>query len=345
MKVLNSVIIIISLLVTGIAQARENVWIDDLNQFAQLPAGQLNDSQIVFNRSVIPFADWAKQLPVEKNFLSLYPNYQEPRVLYKKDAVVKERFEPLMIFIVRAKAVINRSVDQLNVGKFLTIEGIQSLDPEIQHRTISPPEFMFNAIQSGSPQNFLWCDNSGRISRPAREVDLSWTKSPQREWCSDGSHSLCVESCYMFSELWRQGVQIVNLAMDEDEKKDTAAAMQWESRVLNNESELGTALPLAQLTGVSTPVQAVSEINMFYFNQIMHYGKSLAIFQPHPTDPGKTVMSAYVAIAVKKRTYDKHAIVGEVLEGKSMLNTSTGVTSGLPNFMQNLAASIVQTLE
>ncbi len=356
----------LSYFIQAVAFAQESVWVEDLGQFERISIDELNNQNIVFNKSLVPFQQWAQERPFEKELLSLYPNYQEPTVSYMKDGIIKTREETLMVFVVRSKTVINKRPEDLNLGLFTTLGGIKTLDKELQHFEITPDRFMANAVATNSAKdNFAGCKEakpeemsdkdydalpgtlvaSGRLKRPQREVDLSWTMSPIRQWCDNSNNSICVESCFPFTRLWKQGVQVVNLGMDADEKKDTAAAMQWEVRHLTQESELGSSQALSALTGLNTEVTGLIEINMFYFNQIMHFGKSLAIFQRHPNDPDKTVMNVYLAIAVKKRTYETHAIVGEVLRGDSYLNTDSGVTSGLPIFLRQLAASIATSLE
>ena len=85
---------------------------------------------------------------------------------------------------------------------------------------------------------------------------------------------------------------------------------------------------------------------MFYFNQVIEFGKILAILQTDPNDSGKTIMTAFLVVGVKRRTYDQFSEVKNVLLGKSTLfNTKSGLTAGLPVFSQNMLAAIANVLE
>ena len=53
---------------------------------------------------------------------------------------------------------------------------------------------------------------------------------------------------------------------------------------------------LKELTGLDTPVAGVLEQNIFYVNQIMKFGNLLAVFQAHPSEANKTVVTAYMVL-------------------------------------------------
>ncbi len=61
---------------------------------------------------------------------------------------------------------------------------------------------------------------------------------------------------------------------------------------------------LKELTGLDTPVAGVPEQNIFYVNQIMKFGKLLAVFQNHPTDANKTAVTAYMVLAIDESVLD-----------------------------------------
>ena len=56
---------------------------------------------------------------------------------------------------------------------------------------------------------------------------------------------------------------------------------------------------LASLTGLDTPPVGALEQNIFYVNQVMQFGKLLAVFQQHPTDASQTIVTVFIALAVE----------------------------------------------
>ena len=51
---------------------------------------------------------------------------------------------------------------------------------------------------------------------------------------------------------------------------------------------------LAKLTGVETPVAGVLEQTIFHVNQVMQFGKLLAVLQEHPSDPNRTIATVFM---------------------------------------------------
>ncbi len=71
---------------------------------------------------------------------------------------------------------------------------------------------------------------------------------------------------------------------------------------------------------------------MFHVNQIMQFGRFVAVFQKHPADADKTVVSAFVVLGVesdpleKKKEYEqvpvlRNLVPAQVLSGNSSFNT------------------------
>jgi hypothetical protein len=129
------------------------------------------------------------------------------------------------------------------------------------------------------------------------------------------------------------------------------------------ESELSALGPgdvdqpgLQQLTALDTPVSGVLEQNIFYVNELMRFGKFLAVLQSHPSDSNKTVVTAYMTIAVgadlldKKREYENvpvlHNLVpAQVLTGQSSFNSGNSISAGLPKYARNEIAMIAGILQ
>ena len=60
-------------------------------------------------------------------------------------------------------------------------------------------------------------------------------------------------------------------------------------------SEMG----LAKLTGLDTLSVGALEQTIFYVNQVMQFGKLLAVFQRHPTDANQSIVTVFIALAVE----------------------------------------------
>ena len=128
------------------------------------------------------------------------------------------------------------------------------------------------------------------------------------------------------------------------------------------EGELSTLAPadidqagLKELTGLDTPVVGVLEQNIFYVNQIMKFGKLLAVFQNHPTDANKTVVTAYMVLAIdesvldKKKDFEKvpvlrNLVPAQVLMGQSSFNSGDSISAGLPKYARNEVRTIANLL-
>jgi len=91
-------------------------------------------------------------------------------------------------------------------------------------------------------------------------------------------------------------------------------------------------------------------------NQVMQFGKLLAVFQRHPTDANQTIVSVYMALAVetniflKKKEFSKvpvlrNLVPAQVLAGKSSFNTGNSISAGLPVYARNQVKAIAAILD
>jgi hypothetical protein len=82
----------------------------------------------------------------------------------------------------------------------------------------------------------------------------------------------------------------------------------------------------------------------------------VGVFQPHPSDPNRTLVSAFMALAIetdvleKKKEYEKVPILrnlvpAQVLVGKSSFNTGQSISAGLPDYTRNRIKAIAAILE
>jgi len=114
---------------------------------------------------------------------------------------------------------------------------------------------------------------------------------------------------------------------------------------------------LGKLTGIDAPVLGAIEQNIFYVNQIMKFGKFFAVFQAHPSNAEKTVVTAFMVLAIKasvldeRRAFEKvpvlrNLVPAQVLMGQSSFNSGASISAGLPKYARNeikTVASLLQT--
>ena len=97
------------------------------------------------------------------------------------------------------------------------------------------------------------------------------------------------------------------------------------------------------------------EQNIFYVNQIMKFGKLFAVFQNHPTDANKTVVTAYMVLAIEESVLDKkkdfekvpvlrNLVPAQVLMGQSSFNSGNSISAGLPKYARNEIRTIAGLL-
>jgi hypothetical protein len=150
------------------------------------------------------------------------------------------------------------------------------------------------------------------------------------------------------------GIMLINKLRDSAKKISDRVDFQSELAQLSAD-EIDQA-GLKALTGLDAPVVGALEQNIFYVNQIMKFGKMLAVFQNHPADAGKTVVTAFVVLAIeasvldKKREYEKvpvlrNLVPAQVLMGNSSFNSGNSISAGLPKYARNQMRTIAGLLE
>ena len=121
-------------------------------------------------------------------------------------------------------------------------------------------------------------------------------KNPDRAWCEGPGVTICTRSTYKLEGKLPIGVALANKLRDSDRKVSDTIVFESEMRLLTA-ADIDQA-GLKKLTGVDTPVAGVLEQNMFYVNQVMRFGKLLAVFQPNPADANSTIATVMIALAV-----------------------------------------------
>ncbi|NJM09724.1 MAG: hypothetical protein HC883_02165 [Bdellovibrionaceae bacterium] len=338
-------------------EAQELEIVKTPEAFTALNADTLAAGKVYYQYTEQPpaFTDWMAASPVEYEFLSLFPDYVEPTLLTRKKKIPVT--EKLTMFVAKAKTVINKSPANVNMKSFIDINFIKKLDAEIRHAAITPAQTMPLLAGKGNVTNFKQLCNTDaeHIVRPAFELSLEKLNRPGQPWCADTSRSICVESCYIFNSGYRTVVKGYNnfKAENEYDKKDQGMATQSEIRYFVSEAEMGKRQSVAALTGIDTPVRGALEQNIFYFNQLVQYGKIVAFFQEHPRDASKTIVTSFLVFGLQTSTWEKeYSIMGlklqvrEIMMGRGGgLNTATGITAGLPIYTQNIAKSLSKLIE
>jgi hypothetical protein len=300
------------------------------------PAG-LRPGQILFSdhrdnpsapeNGLIPYLDWLKARPAEAAALSPYPGYKEPDYTVTVNGVAKPRHETLKVYVAEGRFVVPRPAEAIDLKDFAALPFVQRMDPAIKHRALSPTE-----------------------ATPTKDPAAAFAKRPDRAWC-EGADT-CIESRYDLEGKLPLGVKLANKLEEGSAKKIAEfVSFQSELRALGPEQ----AAALKGLTRLDTSPTGGLEQTIFWVNQILRFGKFLAVFQPMPGDPTKTVVTAYVALAIKADVLDRKAeyarvpvlknlLPAQVLMGNSSFNTGTSISAGLPVYARNRIAAFADAV-
>jgi hypothetical protein len=264
---------------------------------------------------LIRFEDWARAMPVQKQFLGIYPSFIEPMVDLIEDGVTKPQKEKLHMYVAEARFLLAKPAASIDLARYVTIAFLERMDPKITHKTTT-----------------------------AAEIDPAANRNPDREWCEAKPRALCIESRYELEGKLPAGIRVANQLVEKKKKIEDFLRFQSELRLLSP-AELEQPA-LSKLTGIDAPIAGGIEQNIFFVNQVMQFGKFLAVLQPDPTNTGRTIVSAFIAIAIKTRVMEnknkyasvpvlRNLVPGQVLVGKSSFNTGTSLSGGLPNYARN----------
>jgi len=178
--------------------------------------------------------------------------------------------------------------------------------------------------------------------------------NPDRKWCTGRATPICIQSTYKLEGKIPLGIMLVNKLRDSAKKVADHIDFQSELSALAP-ADLDQA-GLQELTALDTPVGGALEQDIFYVNQIMKFGKLFAVFQSDPNDAGKTVVTAFMSLAIKarvldeKRTFEnvpvlRNLVPAQVLMGQSSFNSGDSISAGLPKYARNEIKTIAGILE
>jgi hypothetical protein len=340
MRPLRALTPLLAILLFAPVAAAQEFAITEVPSVTAQPPAELKPKTIAFTdhrtdtladpgTGLIRFEDWARSRPLEKQILSIYPAYIEPTFNVTVNGVSKPHKEKLHMYVAEARFLIGKPPGSLDLARFTTPAFLERLDPAIKHKTISQSESM-----------------------PGKLPQLPHLRHPGREWCPSGMQGICTQSRYKFEGRLPAAITLANKLRESSKPVSDHIEFQSELRFLPNDSD-GS---LAKLTNLSTPVAGALEQNIFWVNQIMQFGRFVAVFQPHPGDPGKTVVTAFMALAVKsdvlerKKEYEsvpvlRNIVPAQVLVGNSSFNTGTSISGGLPVYVRTRLKAIAGVIE
>jgi hypothetical protein len=316
--------------------------IEDVKSARNVSVQQLKPQTVAFSdglaasggpggTDLISFSDWAQQRPVEKKFLALFPSYTEPTVSKADPTGPKQVLDKLYMYVAQARFVLDQPPGAIDLSRYVTIGFLDRIDPAIKHKLITAADVVPFTDEAGTGN-----------------------ANPDRKWCTGRQTSICIQSTYKLEGKIPLGILLVNKLRDTVKKISDHIDFQSEFSALAP-ADLDQA-GLQELTKLNTPVTGVLEQSIFYVNQIMKFGKFYAVFQNHPTDPGKTIVTAFMALAIdasvldKKKEYEKMPVLrnlvpAEVLMGRSSFNSGHSISAGLPQYARNEIKTVAGILE
>lgn len=320
-----------ALVVSTASLAAQEFRVEDVPSVTAVAPAQLKPKTIFFSdhqedeladagTGLIRFQDWARERPLQKRLLSLFPGYVEPTIKVSVHGIPKSYTEKLHMYVVEARFLIGKPQGSIDLARYASLDILEKLDPTIKHRRITAEQ-----------------------AKPHTDPDSAHNRHPDRRWC-EAPQSLCVESRYPLEGKLPIGIRLANKLEEGGKKIAEYLQLQSEIRVVPPQ-EIDRA-SLARLTGLDTAIAGVVEQTLFDVNQMMQFGKLVAVLQEHPADQSKTVATVFMALAVetdvleRKKEFEnvpvlRNLIPAQVLMGKSSFNTGNSISAGLPDYTRN----------
>jgi hypothetical protein len=234
--------------------------------------------------------------------------------------------------VAEARFVLTRPTTSLDLAGFATLPFVEQIDPAIKHRGLTAADV---------------------VARP-KEPKTIHNQNPQRPWCEARANAICIHSTYKLEGRLPTGIALANKIRESAKKiSDT---LEFDSELAALAPAQVTETGLTQLTGLDTPAAGAIEQSIFYVNEVMQFGRLVALFQQHPTDADKTIATVFIALAIESNILGKRKEFGQVpvlrnmvpaqvLAGKSSFNTGNSLSAGLPVYARNQVKAIAALLE
>jgi hypothetical protein len=322
--------------------AKERV-IEEVDSVGAFNVDRLKSSIIIFNdqtrtantdpsalaSGLISFDDWSRKQPDEKQLLSLYPDYVEPEIKAAGGTGRNAPTATVTMYVAKARFTLDRSVTRESLSRYTSLKFIEQVDPAIKHKLIAPAE-----VALADPK-------------------AAHNRNPSRPWCV-GTGVVCFRSHYKLEGKLPLGVQLANKVREANKK--IADFLEFESELAVRAPEEFDQARVKRLTKLDTPIVAVMEQSTFHVNQLLQFARSIIVFQQHPAGAGRTVVTAFMAIAIEsrllhnKKEYAKVPVLRnlvpvQVLMGKSSFNSGASVSAGLPNYARSRIRAIARILD
>jgi hypothetical protein len=287
------------------------------------------DSETALTR----FDEWADKHPEEKKFLALFPAYTEPSVDKPAEGGAqgsKKVTEKLYMYVAQARFVLDKAPSAIDLSHYVSLPFLEKIDPAIKHELITAADVTNFKDEAGTGN-----DNA------------------DRKWCTGRTTSICIQSTYKLEGKIPMGILLVNKLRDSIKKVADHIDFQSEFSAL---APADLDQPgLQQLTKLDSPISGVLEQDIFYVNEIMKFGKFFAVFQADPTDPDKTVVTAFMALAIKASVLDekrgferipvlRNLVPAQVLMGQSSFNSGSSISAGLPKYARDQIRTVAGLL-
>ena len=274
---------------------------------------------------LIPFDEWARTRPIQKQFLALYPGYVEPMVDLAENGTTKPQREKLHMYVAEARFTLAKAPGTIDLSRYINLAFLQRMDAKITHRVIT-----------------------------AADINPAANRNPDRQWCEQKPHVLCIESRYELEGKLPSGIRLANQLVEKKKKIDDFLLFQSELRLLSP-TELEQP-GLKKLTGIDAPIVGGIEQNIFYVNQVMQFGKFLAVLQPDTAHADRTIATVFIALAIKTHVIEnknkyanvpvlRNLVPSQVLVGKSSFNTGNSLSGGLPSYARNEIKAVAGILD
>ena len=321
------------------AQAQE-FRLQDAASIASVPLAQLKPKTIVFadrpsddlidaGTGFMRYEDWARARPVQRQFLVLYPGYTEPDLDLIINGAKRHYREKLHMYVAEARVALSRPAASLDLARLATLPFVQQIDPAIKHRLIA----------------------SADLTAP-KEPKIVHNQDPQRRWCE--GRAICIHSTYKLEGRLPAGIALANKIRDAAKKISDTLEFDSELVMLSPAEVASTGL--TKLTGLDTPAAGALQQSIFHVNQVMQFGKLVAVFQQHPSDPKQTIATVFISLAVESNILGKrkefaqipilrNLVPAQVLAGKSSFNTGNSLSAGLPVYARNRVKAIAAILD
>jgi hypothetical protein len=358
-------IVLVGLIGSLSVAGAQDFKIEDVSSARSVPVTQLKPGIIVFSdqeggaagdeaAKLVRFEEWARTRPAQRKFLALFPGYVEPIVTKearaeqktvanadaKTDASLGAKgdakaetgpvLEKLYVYVAQARFLLDRPPSAVDLSRYVTLPFLERIDPAIKHKVIAATDVLPLTDQHG-----IGNDN------------------PERKWCTGRTTLICIQSTYKLEGKIPIGILLANKLRDSAKKISDHIDFESELSSLSGADVDQTGL--MQLTWLDTPVIGVLEQNLFYVNQILKFGKFFGVFQSHPSDADKTVVTAFMALAIKASVLDerrgfenvpvlRNLVPAQVLMGKSSFNSGASISAGLPQYARNEIRTIATIL-